>query len=216
MPKGLLKVPVRVATIRAVGAWYAQEIAAKPHLATAIRADTHKFLTGLARRSAKLLVMERSFAEGFVLHWRKVFRREWRNDLLLVPPMIERAPVKGLDALAELVSDIQVALKRPEGRQPEIDPIEALEVAQEAKKRRRNYPTGATKPYTSELAADALGVSVNTVEKAITQGKKIVRRVRAAIGEAELLAVLTKDGTSGAAIVQGEKRHLVVGAKKKT
>jgi hypothetical protein len=197
-----IPVEVRIETVWAVGEWYVDALAQQPTLAATMQPDSHRFMRGLLVRKSSPLKLDRTFAKRFVESWRQVFVGQGRSDLLLSwPDPLDREQVEGADALAELVADIQSAISADAWRPVKLDPVETVELV-EAKKvsRRRGQTEQAT-----ELAAEKLGVSVNTVEKAAKNGRRVISSVRKAIGNAEPLVVLTEDGHSGVAIVSTKK-----------
>jgi hypothetical protein len=193
-----VKVPVRIETLWAVGEWYVDSVAQRPSLADSLRPDAHRFMTGLLLRKSSPLKLDRDFAERFVEAWSEVFIKWNRAGLLVsIADPADRAPVEGIDALAELVADIGSAIRATEGRPERVDAVEAVGMV-EAKKvgRQRGQAEQAV-----ELAAEEAGVSVKTMERARAKGKRIISNVRKAIGDAEPLFVLTEDGTAGVALL---------------
>ncbi len=194
-----IRVKIRVEAARVAGKWFEQEIAHRPQLRSRLQPDSTDFLAGLSRRSSPTIKLERAFAQRFVDAWAEVFNRCGRSDLLLqIAHHEDRAPVQGVEAIAELVGDIASTLRRGGGRPEKVDPLEALDAVKSAKKTRQRK----SRDSTIELAAEALGVSVNTAKNARKKGKAIVEKVRAAIGDAEPIVVLTEDGSCGVAIVK--------------
>lgn len=205
--KDEIKVSVRIQTVREAGRWFEEAFQARPDLREQRSPEELKFITGLARRSSGRIRIERAFAERFVTAWKHTFVKTGRAELLLsVQPYEARDPATGVYALAELIADISLALRAREGAPPKLDPVEALEAVEEARARAR---TGERTEAVA-VAAQALGVSPNTLEKQRSQGATIRERVRHALAgtpadpkvnpHADHI-ILTEDGTSGVAIV---------------
>lgn len=210
--KNSIKVKVRVQAARAAGRWFADELAKHPGLDAKFGPSTVAFFMGLVRRSTTTLELDRAFADRLVHGWRLTFRLMERNDLLLAVGPDERAPVIGIDALAEIVNDIGAALAAPEGRPPKVDPLEAAEAVERARRRRRRGDKqGAADMAVAELSKE-LGehVGLTALETAAAKGRRVRKNLDARFEDVaaafpgaavDPLFVLTTDGTEGAAAV---------------
>jgi len=200
-----IKVRVRIPTVRAVGSWFLDAVEKSPELVEKIDSETFKFMSSLPKRTGHTLKLERAFAKRFVDNWTRVWLSRGEADLLLSEHGNINAPaVFGKEALAELVGEIALSLRKTEGASTKLDPLKTLDkVNGIRKKRARNDAISAV-----AHASDELGVSENTVETALKKGKKLHAKINKALGELgpltdkDQVIVLTDDGSSGAAIIR--------------
>lgn len=207
-----MRVKLRIETMRLAGAWFLEQLEAHPHLRQRFRGDTLAFMTSLATRTGEEIKIPRVFAERFVEGWHETFHRIDPRLSLQIRPYLGPATT-GEEAIAEIVGDIGMALRKPRGRDP-IDPIEAYEANDRHKKTRRRSAGGAGGcDYAHELAAAELGFKSKTaICEAITKGRVTKDRIHSMFmdaskvlpeGEKEILFVLTdahEGGKSGVAM----------------
>jgi len=203
-----IKVIARNDSVRAAGRWFDRELQIHPALREKVPADNLKFIKRLSCREGACIRMDRTFANEFVSYWAKVFIAMDRTDLLVcVDDWEKRAPVEGIRALAELVADIAVTLRRGRGSPEKLDSWQVLEAVERT---RQGAPRGQKTEAVDSLA-QALGVSPNTLEKTRRAGKAQIRQVREALAgtladpainpNAEKIILTDASGTSGVVAV---------------
>lgn len=198
-----LRVTLRVNAMRVAGKWFIDLIETRPHLRNSFSNEALDLLYSFSRRSGKFIEIDRIVAERFVDGWTYIIEQSDPMLFIQVRPCTG-TPETGEEAIAEIVVDINKALRNGKGRPPEIDPLQAYEANLKHKRsRKRNYFSGvAGDPYASELAAESLGVKSKTsTEEAITKGRETATNIsnaKAMLPDgAEVLFVLTDSHDGG-------------------
>jgi hypothetical protein len=168
---GDVQVPLRAEAMRLAGDWVIAELTGAPRVRELLPSPIIDFLAGLAHRGrrrhldVRKVNLDRALAERLVAGWRHVFR--WRAPELLLQLRPAPAPADGLHALAEIVADIQAALRRKRGRQDVADPLEIHELNEKAK---------GTHGYGQDVSSREavmleLGISERTMYHALPLGR---------------------------------------------
>lgn len=211
-----LRVKLRVQVMRAVGAWYLDEVRKHPDLEMNIDAETKDFFVSLSFRTGNYVELGRSFAERFANATLKTLGEKNPAALLQVEPPY-KMPNDSDSAIAEICIAIKNALNRQKGGPQKLDPLLAYEANLKQKRTRKRSAPGQTgDAYSHELVGKEFGVSnKGAIAAAIAKGFATHQQIDAARSflppGAEVLFALTDasdGGKSGvlAALVPSRKR----------
>ena len=213
-----IKVNLRCDTLALVSTWLDSTFAAEPDQnKVKLSSELQRFYETLiklgkkANNGTRRLDFDREFATRLVNAALSFFAREHPHLLL---QRSDYGPGNGLAAMAEIMLAIKAALDRGEGRPRAADPIEAHEANERVKRTRdrANYKPGA-KYRESEpahvVAAKKLGVSKNTLNSAVAEGRivaSVIAEAKASLpSDAEPLFALVNYDAKTVELIAGKK-----------
>ena len=212
-----IKVDLRCDTLALVAKWLGSIFTAESDQnKVKLPTDRRKFYETLIKLGMKnntgtrRLDLDRTFAIGLVNDALSFFAKEHPHLLL---QLSDHRPVHFNTAMAEIVLTIKAALNRGEGRPRAVDPIEAYEANEQAK-RTRDRASYKSDNYTSSdsahvVAANKLGVSKNTLYSALADGRKaaaIIAEAKASLpSDAEVLFALVDYKAKTVELIAGKK-----------